>query len=222
MSQPPRVGCPGSASDGGTGRSVSRILWWRSSIYGGRCRAPPAAYPRARAGSPRTLARAVVAHRPSWPCSTWGLPSLRSHLRSWWSLTPPFHPHPHSHEPRGSSEPLAVCSLWHCPAGCPGWVLPTTLPCGVRTFLDASRHRDRPADSSARQRTGHLEWGWRRQRSRVRTNEAWERSHENRQPWRRRSGLSSDGGLAWRSMTVDEGAVRWTERAGSPAGVFTH
>src|SRR3954463_15054312 len=22
----------------------------------------------------------------------------------------------------------AVCSLWHFPAGCPGWVLPTTLP----------------------------------------------------------------------------------------------
>ncbi len=30
----------------------------------------------------------------------------------------------------------AVCSLWHYPAGRPGWVLPTTLPCGVRTFLD--------------------------------------------------------------------------------------
>jgi len=30
----------------------------------------------------------------------------------------------------------AVCSLWHCPAGHPGWALPTTLPCGVRTFLD--------------------------------------------------------------------------------------
>ena len=31
----------------------------------------------------------------------------------------------------------AVCSLWHCPAGHPGWVLPTTLLCGVRTFLGA-------------------------------------------------------------------------------------
>src|SRR4051794_24590889 len=31
----------------------------------------------------------------------------------------------------------AVCFLWHCPAGCPGWVLPTTLPCGARTFLDS-------------------------------------------------------------------------------------
>jgi len=30
----------------------------------------------------------------------------------------------------------AVCSLWHFPAGHPGWVLPTTLLCGVRTFLD--------------------------------------------------------------------------------------
>ena len=29
----------------------------------------------------------------------------------------------------------AVCFLWHCPAGHPGWALPTTLPCGVRTFL---------------------------------------------------------------------------------------
>lgn len=31
----------------------------------------------------------------------------------------------------------AVCSLLHFPAGHPGWALPTTLPCGVRTFLDA-------------------------------------------------------------------------------------
>src|SRR5690242_1348929 len=31
--------------------------------------------------------------------------------------------------------PGAVCSLWHCPAGRPGSVLPTTLPCGARTFL---------------------------------------------------------------------------------------
>ena len=31
----------------------------------------------------------------------------------------------------------AVYFLWHCPAGRPGWALPTTVPCGVRTFLDA-------------------------------------------------------------------------------------
>ncbi len=43
----------------------------------------------------------------------------------------------------------AVCFLWHCPAGHPGWVLPTTPPCGARTFLDARRRRGRPANSSA-------------------------------------------------------------------------
>ena len=29
----------------------------------------------------------------------------------------------------------AVCSLWHCPAGHPGWPLATALLCGARTFL---------------------------------------------------------------------------------------
>ncbi|GAA3727676.1 hypothetical protein GCM10022402_05490 [Salinactinospora qingdaonensis] len=44
---------------------------------------------------------------------------------------------------------VAVCFLWHYPAGHPGSVLPTTLPCGVRTFLDAAaRRRDHLADSS--------------------------------------------------------------------------
>src|SRR5659263_636574 len=30
---------------------------------------------------------------------------------------------------------VAVCFLWHCPAGHPGWVLPTTVLYGARTFL---------------------------------------------------------------------------------------
>jgi len=29
----------------------------------------------------------------------------------------------------------AVSSLWHCPWGRPPWALPSTLPCGARTFL---------------------------------------------------------------------------------------
>jgi hypothetical protein len=33
------------------------------------------------------------------------------------------------------ARPSAVCSLWHFPAGHPDWALPSTLPCGVRTFL---------------------------------------------------------------------------------------
>src|SRR5262249_11584487 len=47
----------------------------------------------------------------------------------------------------GGLGPSAVCFLWHCPAGHPGWALPTTLPCGARTFLDGSwrLRRDRPA-----------------------------------------------------------------------------
>ena len=32
----------------------------------------------------------------------------------------------------------AVYSLWHLPAGYPEWALPTTLPCGARTFLGRS------------------------------------------------------------------------------------
>jgi hypothetical protein len=31
----------------------------------------------------------------------------------------------------------AVYFLWHCLAGCPGWVLPTALLYGARTFLGA-------------------------------------------------------------------------------------
>ena len=52
----------------------------------------------------------------------------------------------------------AVCSLWHCPAGHPGWALPTTLPCGVRTFLGgparASDAAARPARPPHHQRSG--------------------------------------------------------------------
>ena len=45
--------------------------------------------------------------------------------------------------------PLAVCFLWHYPADHSGWVLPTTLLCEVRTFLDTllSSRRDHPTDS---------------------------------------------------------------------------
>jgi len=41
-------------------------------------------------------------------------------------------------------------SLWHYPAGCPDWVLPSTLPYGARTFLRnhaVAWHRDRLAYS---------------------------------------------------------------------------
>jgi len=111
----------------------------RPSLSGRRCRRPPAAYPGARAGSPRTL--------PVWPCSGWGLPSHAGHPARWWSLAPPFHPY--LRRPRPAE---AVCFLWHCPAGHPGLPLTTTLPCGARTFLGGSPRgvrRGRPTDSPA-------------------------------------------------------------------------
>ena len=39
------------------------------------------------------------------------------------------------------SEDEAVCFLLHFPASCLEWGLPTTLPYGVRTFLDACTPR---------------------------------------------------------------------------------
>src|ERR1700690_115910 len=72
--------------------------------------------------------------------------SRRSHLRRWCALTAPFHPYLCGPE----EPPSAVCSLWHFPAGRPDWVLPSTLPCGVRTFLGRVPRgpaRGHPADS---------------------------------------------------------------------------
>lgn len=53
--------------------------------------------------------------------------------------------------------PPAVCSLWHCLADRSGWVLPTALPCGARTFLGAGEPATRPSGRPIRIRdsTGH-------------------------------------------------------------------
>jgi len=40
--------------------------------------------------------------------------------------------------PRRGTRP-AVCSLLHCPSRYRAWVLPSTLPSGVRTFLPGAR-----------------------------------------------------------------------------------
>ncbi len=70
---------------------------------------------------------------PVWPCSGWGLPSRPGHPGRWCALTAPFHPYLCGDTEVSPSS--AVCSLWHFPAGHPDWALPSTLPCGVRTFL---------------------------------------------------------------------------------------
>src|SRR5579883_1144732 len=46
-----------------------------------------------------------------------------------WALTPPFHPY-RDDSLRGGM------FLWHCLAGHPDWVLPSTPLCGARTFLE--------------------------------------------------------------------------------------
>src|SRR5690349_7366858 len=49
--------------------------------------------------------------------------------------------------PPAQTAQVAVCFLWHCPAGCPGLPLTITLLCEVRTLLEFLRGR--PANSSA-------------------------------------------------------------------------
>ena len=114
----------------------------RSSICDRCYQRPGATYPETQASSLQAFPQ-VRRGAPSWSCSRWGLPSHPSHLGCWWSLTPPFHPY------RPQLRP-AVCFLWHCPAGHPGWALPTTVLSGVRTFLDRSEERPRPPDRLVR------------------------------------------------------------------------
>lgn len=48
------------------------------------------------------------------------------------------------------TSPPAVCSLWHCLADCSGWVLPTALLCGARTFLGTPGGVTRPSHRPVR------------------------------------------------------------------------
>ena len=119
--------------------------------------------PAASCGLPASIGRAALKRSrrkrtptvplPSWPCSGWGLPSRPGRPGRWWSLTPPFHPYLPG--PASGRTGAAVCFLWHCPAGHPGSVLPTTLPCGARTFLTAHRAA-RPPGRLARHRKDML------------------------------------------------------------------
>jgi len=75
---------------------------------------------------------------PARPCSRWGLPS-RPVTRDAGGLL-----HHRFTLACGPEDPSAVCSLLHFPSGRPAWVLPSTVPCGVRTFLDAGASRSSP------------------------------------------------------------------------------
>src|SRR5699024_12796667 len=43
-----------------------------------------------------------------WTCSWWGLPSRSGRPDRWWSLTPPFHPHPVHRGGRGGLLSVAL------------------------------------------------------------------------------------------------------------------
>ncbi len=156
-------------------RPVSRILSPRTRvavIYLGR------RLPAASCGLPGGRGRRAASRRlrsafpPAWPCSRWGLPGRACHQARRWSLTPPFHPY----RPLGAGGMF----LWHCPSGHPAWPLASTVPCGVRTFLERLVDaRDRPAGwahfnysttllpcqgvqrQKCRSRDFYIAWGWR-------------------------------------------------------------
>ena len=75
----------------------------------------PRSLAQGAAGSPLDLAPGGVYRAAAVTCGAGGL------LHHRFTLTP--------------ADAGAVCFLWHCPAGHPGSALPTTLPCGARTFL---------------------------------------------------------------------------------------
>jgi hypothetical protein len=75
----------------------------------------PRSLAQGAAGSPLDLAPGGVYRAAAVTCGAGGL------LHHRFTLTP-----------AGAG---AVCFLWHYPAGHPGSALPTTLPCGARTFL---------------------------------------------------------------------------------------
>ena len=99
-----------------------------------------------------TLVQPTREHRtgrplPAWPCSGWGLPSrpvTRPLVSSYLTVSPLPLPRPSPREslrgdPGGTGGGRFVSVALS--AGHPAWALPSTLPCGVRTFLDSFEPR---------------------------------------------------------------------------------
>lgn len=122
----------------------------RPSIWTHRCRVPRAAYPQARASSPRTPAR------PHLWCGLLGLASGGVYqatpvTQDAGALLP--------HRFTLTTTRVAVCFLWHYPASHLGLLLAITLLCEVRTFLDSvpgpsDRHEPRPPGQLVRDEHG--------------------------------------------------------------------
>jgi len=138
-----------------TSRAVSRILSrtsrvrGRPSLSGRRCRRPRRGAPLRNADG-SGLPGSSGGQPSNAPCLALLRVGFTEPRRSPGALVVSYttvSPLPRA----GRSRCAAVCSLWHCPAGHPGWALPTTLPCGVRTFLGGRRaaRRGRLPGSSA-------------------------------------------------------------------------
>ncbi len=122
--KPRRGGAPGS-------RPVSRILSRAAIHLGG----PSPTRSCRRPGTRRAASSSLLGVAPGGACRADPSPGR------WCALTAPFHP---CLRPRGVTS--AVCFLLRFPSGFPAWELPSTLPCGVRTFLTArGRAAARPA-----------------------------------------------------------------------------
>ena len=114
---------------GSVRRTPSRACGWRPSIWDDRCRPPRAVHPRIVGGPPIRAGPPAVTIGPFLTLLQAGFTEPRRSPAVLVVSCTTVSPLP--------LRRAAVCSLWHCPAGCPGWVLPTTLPCGARTFLDS-------------------------------------------------------------------------------------
>ncbi len=114
------------------------------------------------AALPRPSMQPTREHRtgsplPAWPCSGWGLPSrpvTRPLVSSYLTVAPL--PLPRRRAVVGGWRSFSVALS----AGLPAWVLPSILPCGVRTFLDPAvsdrTAAARPAPPPQSIRTGNL------------------------------------------------------------------
>ena len=189
---------PGQGLVGAASRSVSRVLSARLGALGDH---PSTTCVAARLQrSTRELGRAALERsrgRLATPFSTLlrvGFTEPPGSPRALVGSYPAVSPLPRI---RGSA---AVCFLWHCPAGHPGLVLPTTLPCGARTFLGPTSPpvRGRPTGSPRRHSTVIGRWEW--------SGDA--RGGERRAAWTGGSGRWGMRGM--RDESEDEGI--WAER----------
>ena len=121
-------------------------------------------------GRATLLPRSAAGDRPPiWPCSGWGLPSQPVAgllVRSYRTISPLPRGQPSTRK-RARAADVAVSFLWHFPWGCPRWALPTTLPCGVRTFLPGLANGATTRPTPARNKYSRIRAAWQGRNSQL-------------------------------------------------------